>query len=124
MQSASSVSLRLNQRLELLDRSGARTVPASNTVAIRVEHITQRFKVIHERPDTLRELFAKFFRHTASYYSFEAVRDVSFEVPKGQTIAILGRNGSGKSTLLKIIAGVYKPTSECVEVDGTIAPPN
>lgn len=122
MQSASSVSLRLNQRLELLDRSCARTVPASNTVAIRVEHITQRFRVIHERPDTLRELFAKFFRRTASYYSFEAVRDVSLEVPKGQTVAILGRNGSGKSTLLKIIAGVYKPTSGCVEVNGTIAP--
>ncbi len=122
MQSASSVSLRLNQRLELLDRSCARTVPASNTVAIRVEHATQRFRVIHERPDTLRELFAKFLLHTASYYSFEGVRDVSLEVSKGETVAILGRNGSGKSTLLKIIAGVYKPTSGCVEVHGTIAP--
>jgi ABC-type polysaccharide/polyol phosphate transport system ATPase subunit len=122
LQSASKVSSRLNQRLELLDRSCARTVPANNTIAIRVEHATQRFRVIHERPDTLRELFSKFFRHTASYYSFEAVRDVSFEVPKGQTIAILGRNGSGKSTLLKIIAGVYQPTSGHVDVCGTIAP--
>jgi homopolymeric O-antigen transport system ATP-binding protein len=122
LQSAPSLSLPLNQRLELLDPSRASTLPASNTAAIRVGHATQRFRVIHERPDTLRELFAKFFRHTASYYCFEAVRDVSFEVPKGQTIAVLGRNGSGKSTLLKIIAGVYQPTSGHVEVYGTIAP--
>lgn len=48
--------------------------------AIRVEHATQAFRVIRERPDTLRELFANFLRHKASYHSFEAVRDVSFVV--------------------------------------------
>jgi len=90
--------------------------------AIRIEHVTQAFRVIRERPDTVRELFTRFLRHKASYYSFEAVHKVSFEVPRGQTVAILGRNGSGKSTLLKIIAGVYKPTAGRVEVNGTIAP--
>jgi len=90
--------------------------------AIRISHARQAFRVIRERPDTLRELFARFLRHRVSYYSFDAVRDVSFEVPQGQTLAILGRNGSGKSTLLKIIAGVYKPTGGRVEVNGTIAP--
>jgi len=90
--------------------------------AIRVSHARQAFRVIRERPDTLRELFARFLRHRVSYYSFDAVRDVSFEVPQGQTLAILGRNGSGKSTLLKIIAGIYKPTAGRVEVNGTIAP--
>jgi len=122
LQSASSLPVALSRRFALDDNSCARAARAEKTAAIRVEHATQRFRVIRERPDTLREPFAKFLRHSVSYYSFEAVRDVSLEVPKGQTLAILGRNGSGKSTLLKIIAGVYKPTSGCVEVHGTLAP--
>jgi ABC-type polysaccharide/polyol phosphate transport system ATPase subunit len=106
----------------LSSSSQARAVAENQSFAIRVEHATQRFRVIQERPDTLRELFAKFLRHTVTYRSFDAVRDVSFDVPKGQTVAILGRNGSGKSTLLKIIAGVYTSTSGRIEVHGAVAP--
>ena len=94
----------------------------SEAIAIRVANVTQKFRLIHERPDTLRELFSKFFRHTASFHDFEAVKDVSFEVPKGQMLGIIGRNGSGKSTLLKLIAGVYRPTRGKVQVQGTLAP--
>ncbi len=90
--------------------------------AITVEHLVQRFRVIHERPDTLRELFSRFFRHDVNYHDFDAVNDVSFSVPAGGMVGIIGRNGSGKSTLLKIIAGVYRPTSGKVRVNGTIAP--
>jgi ABC-type polysaccharide/polyol phosphate transport system ATPase subunit len=90
--------------------------------AIRVENVTQRFRVIHERPDTLRELFAKFLRHQVSYHDFDAVKNVSLEVPRGQMVGIIGRNGSGKSTLLKIIAGVYRPTAGKVTVHGKLAP--
>lgn len=89
---------------------------------IRLENVTQRFRVIHERPDTMRELFSKMFRHNASFHDFEAVKNASLEVMKGQALAIIGRNGSGKSTLLKIMAGVYKPTDGTVEVNGTLAP--
>jgi len=94
----------------------------STAGAIRVEGVTQRFRVIQERPDTLRELFSKFFRHESSYHDFEAVKNVSFEVPHGQMLGLIGRNGSGKSTLLKIIAGVYRPTAGRVEVRGSVAP--
>lgn len=89
---------------------------------IRLENVTQRFRVIHERPDTMRELFSKMFRHNASFHDFEAVKDASLEVMKGQALGIIGRNGSGKSTLLKIMAGVYRPTSGTVEINGTLAP--
>ncbi len=89
---------------------------------IRLVNVTQRFRVIHERPDTVRELFSRFFRHNASFHDFEAVKNLSLEVPRGQTLGIIGRNGSGKSTLLKIIAGVYKPSNGTVEVNGTLAP--
>ena len=90
--------------------------------AIIVEHLVQRFRVIHERPDTLRELFSRFFRQEVNYHDFNAVNDVSFTVPSGGMVGIIGRNGSGKSTLLKIIAGVYRPTSGSVRINGTIAP--
>ncbi|HEY4900951.1 MAG TPA: ABC transporter ATP-binding protein [Terriglobales bacterium] len=89
---------------------------------IRLEDVTQRFRVIHERPDTLRELFSKFLRQRVSYHDFEAVKTVSLEVPRGQMLGLIGRNGSGKSTLLKIIAGVYRPNAGQVHVHGSIAP--
>ncbi len=95
---------------------------APGATIIRLENVTQRFRVIPERPDTVRELFSKLFRRQTTYHDFEAVRNVSFEVPAGQMLGLIGRNGSGKSTLLKIIAGVYRPTKGEVQVNGTIAP--
>src|ERR1022692_1703303 len=95
---------------------------SSSPVAIRLQNVTQRFRVIQERPDTVRELFSKFFRHRSSYHDFEAVKNASFEVPKGQMLGLIGRNGSGKSTILKIVSGVYRPTSGTVQVQGSLAP--
>jgi ABC-type polysaccharide/polyol phosphate transport system ATPase subunit len=89
---------------------------------IRLENVTQRFRVIQERPDTVRELFSKIFRKNTSYHDFEALKNISVEVPAGQTLGIIGRNGSGKSTLLKLIAGVYRPSKGKVTISGSIAP--
>ncbi len=90
--------------------------------AIVVENVTQKFRVIHERPDSVRELFTRFFRSNAQYHDFEAVSKISFTIGHGEMVGIVGRNGSGKSTLLKIIAGVYKPSGGRVTVNGTVAP--
>jgi len=89
---------------------------------VTLENVTQRFRVIQDRPDSLREIFSKFFRHNSVYHDFDAIRSLSLDVPRGQMLGLIGRNGSGKSTLLKIIAGVYRPTSGRVHVDGTLAP--
>lgn len=95
---------------------------SSNPIAVQVENVTQRFRLIHERPDTVRELFARFFQSKVSYQNFEAISNISFEVKRGEMLGIIGRNGSGKSTLLKTIAGIYRPTSGRVQVNGTLAP--
>src|ERR687897_1979573 len=53
--------------------------------------------------------------------TFAAVKDVTFTVPKGRTLGVIGRNGSGKSTMLKLVAGITKPTTGDVRVDGRIS---
>jgi ABC-type polysaccharide/polyol phosphate transport system ATPase subunit len=94
----------------------------AHRIAVKLQNVTQRFRVIQERPDSIRELFAKFLRHKVSFHDFDAVSNLSLEVPSGQMVGIIGANGSGKSTLLKIIAGVYRPTAGQVEVVGSLAP--
>ena len=91
-------------------------------ISISVQNVTQRFRVIQERPDTVRELFAKLARKRTGYRDFEAVSGISLDIRKGEIVGLIGRNGSGKSTLLKMMAGVYRPTSGTVVVNGTLAP--
>jgi ABC-type polysaccharide/polyol phosphate transport system ATPase subunit len=88
---------------------------------IRFENVAQRFRVIRERPDTLREVFTRLFRNRTSYHEFEALKNVSFSIADGEAVGLIGRNGSGKSTTLKIIAGVYTPTSGVARVSGSVA---
>ncbi len=91
------------------------------TPRIRFENVVQRFRVIRERPDTLREAFTHLFRNRSSYHDFEALKAISFNIQDGEVTGVIGRNGSGKSTILKIIAGVYQPTSGAVQVSGKVA---
>lgn len=60
-------------------------------------------------------------RGIADDEAIHAVREISFEVPKGQAVGLIGSNGSGKSTLLKLAAGILKPTSGTLEIDGRVA---
>ena len=95
---------------------------AEDRCSVQFDDVVQRFRVIRERPDTLREFFARIRRQKATYHDFEALKHVTFRIAKGEMVGIIGRNGSGKSTVLKVIAGVYAPSSGRVEVHGRIAP--
>ncbi|MBN2895219.1 MAG: ABC transporter ATP-binding protein [Campylobacterales bacterium] len=85
--------------------------------AIHVSHVTKRYKLYPEPIDRLKEALTGRSYHEEFY----ALDDVTFTIPKGQTVGIIGRNGAGKSTLLKIITGVLTPSSGRVHVNGTIA---
>jgi lipopolysaccharide transport system ATP-binding protein len=90
-------------------------------IAVKVDRLTKVFKIPHERRNTLYERLIGLFK-PLKYDVFYALKDVSFEVEKGETLGIIGENGSGKSTLLKIIARILKPTSGKVITKGKITP--
>ena len=91
----------------------------SSDIAISVRNISKRYEIYetsHHRIYQFLSLGQKKF-----YKEFWALRDVSFEVQRGECLGIIGRNGSGKSTLLQILAGATWPTLGNVEVRGKIA---
>lgn len=90
--------------------------------AVVVDHATVRFNMASERIDNLKEYFVKFVKRELMFKEFLALREISFEVKKGESWGIIGTNGSGKSTLLKLICGILKPYKGTVIMNGTVAP--
>ncbi len=89
---------------------------------IKVDSVGMRFNLSKEKLDSLKEYFIKLMKREIEHNEFWALQDISFDVEKGERIAILGLNGAGKSTLMKVIAGVFKPTTGTVTKEGVIAP--
>ncbi len=90
-------------------------------VAVEVAGLSKRFVLHHERYRSFQDLAIHMFRRRRTSEEFWALRDVSFTVEQGRSFGIIGENGSGKSTLLKIIAGILRPTSGSIHVDGRLA---
>ena len=91
-------------------------------VMINVDHVTVRFNLASQKIDNLKEYFVKLVKRELMFQEFLAVKDVSFQIHKGEAWALIGTNGSGKSTLLKAISGIIRPYRGNVSVNGTIAP--
>ena len=93
-----------------------------NDTIISVQNVSMVFNMATEKLESLKEYFLKLAKRQLMMQEFYALRDISLDIKRGESIALIGTNGSGKSTLLKIIAGVMSPTYGSVNVHGTIAP--
>jgi lipopolysaccharide transport system ATP-binding protein len=100
---------------------------SSNEIAIKVENLSKCYQIYDRPNDRLKQfvlprLQRLLGRKPKQYFrGFWALKDVSFEVKKGETVGIIGRNGSGKSTLLQMICGTLNPTSGSIQTNGRIA---
>jgi ABC-type polysaccharide/polyol phosphate transport system ATPase subunit len=92
-----------------------------NAIAIEVQGLSKSFRIATRQPETLKERFVHPFRAT-EFRELEVLRDISFDVHRGEFLGVVGRNGSGKSTLLKLIASVYRADRGRIRVAGTISP--
>jgi lipopolysaccharide transport system ATP-binding protein len=86
-------------------------------LAVRADRVSKVYRLYEKPSDRLRELLSRRKRHR----EFRALSDVSFELPHGESLGLIGENGAGKSTLLKIVAGTAHPTSGTVSRSGVIA---
>ena len=92
-----------------------------SNIALKVENISKSFKVRHGQPNSLRKAFVGMFNKKTSLETYEALKNISFEVNKGEFVGIIGKNGAGKSTLLKILSGIYQPDSGSMKVTAKLS---
>lgn len=94
----------------------------ADEIAIRVESVSKNFKLPLEKHNSLKSKVVHAFGKTKGFQTQHALKDVSFDIKKGEFFGIVGRNGSGKSTLLKLLAGIYQPTAGKISVSGKLVP--
>lgn len=97
-------------------------INTNSDIAIKVENLSKSFKLPTERSNNLKGTIFNFLRGRKGYKRQVVLKNINFEVKKGEFLGIVGRNGSGKSTLLKILAGVYYPEKGNVTIDGNLIP--
>jgi ABC-2 type transport system ATP-binding protein len=97
------------------------TDPAeAKDVAISVRGLSKSFRLPTESSQSIKQVFVNWTRGVKGYKKQEVLRDISFDVEKGDFFGIVGRNGSGKSTLLKLISGIYTPDAGSIKINGSL----
>ncbi|MBQ7353354.1 MAG: ABC transporter ATP-binding protein [Clostridia bacterium] len=114
--------MEIKEQNQIIEKKQIDRQDSNDEYVIKLEDVCMDFYTRDEKVDNLKEFLVRFFRGKLEKKRFRILEDVSFDVKKGESIALIGHNGAGKSTLLKIIAGIYKPTKGSVLVNGTVAP--
>ena len=100
---------------------------SSSDIAIQVANVSKRYELYDTPRDRLKQFILPRIQRITDlepkqyFREFWALKDISFEVKKGETVGIIGRNGSGKSTLLQMICGTLTPTSGVIQTNGRVA---
>ena len=101
---------------------GLAPVPATAEPVIRLESVSVRYRLPRERIASIKDYAIRRVKGQITFDEFWALKGVSLEVRRGETLGIIGHNGAGKSTLLKLVARVQRPSSGRVWVRGRVAP--
>ena len=94
----------------------------SSDIALKVEHVSKSFRLPTEKASGIKQAFINRMHGKTGYTKQEVLKDISFEINKGDFFGIVGRNGSGKSTLLKLISQIYTPDSGKITINGSLVP--
>jgi ABC-type polysaccharide/polyol phosphate transport system ATPase subunit len=97
------------------------SVSSPSRVRIRVENVSVTYRTSLERSPTLKSTLLRLGRRERIIREIEAIKNVSFEVPHGKVMGVVGANGAGKSTLMRTVAGILPPTEGRVEVQGRVS---
>lgn len=97
------------------------TTTGAGSNAVQVENVSLTYRTTFERVPTFKTAIVRFGRGERAVKEVQAVQDVSFEVPHGNSIGIIGANGAGKSTLMRMIAGILPPTTGRIQVNGRVS---
>jgi ABC-type polysaccharide/polyol phosphate transport system ATPase subunit len=97
------------------------SLSGSSSPSIVVEDVSVTYKTTFERKPTLRSMVTRMGRGEKVVKEIEAVKHVSFEIPHGTVLGIVGANGAGKSTLVRTIAGILPPTQGRIDVYGRVS---
>jgi len=92
----------------------------SKEIAIEVKNLSKHFRLPTEKASGIKQAVVNRFKGIKGYKEQKVLRNISFDVKKGDFFGIVGRNGSGKSTLLKLISGIYEPDGGSIKVNGSL----
>ncbi len=97
----------------------------SEEIAIHIDHVYKDFRLPHEKTGSVKNAFTQIISNIGNKRTIEvqhALKDIAFDIKKGEFFGIVGRNGSGKSTLLKMLASIYQPNKGKLSVSGRLVP--
>lgn len=90
-------------------------------IAVKVSGVSKSFKLPHEKNTSVKSFVVNPFKKR-TFEKQQVLKDINFEIKKGEFFGIVGRNGSGKSTLLKLLAGIYSPNKGHIQINGKLTP--